>query len=206
MGSYAHDVFRQVLSQVREVEAAAARAQEEGFPTAAPILRRAGLVLAIAAIDSYFHEQAVLHLVNVGKQNSQDAARVANYLQSVSAATVSGPSAESYVRLRLSYKTLVAPNSISAMLSAAGFDPGDIWHDVCSSLGSRPERVQLQLQFTYDRRNQIAHEGDWDFVQLDFREMHQVHLSDCVAFVVSLAESVDASLESRAAAGVLPCP
>lgn len=194
MASFALDVFRRLLSQVDEVEASAVRAEGEGLSSVAPILRRAGYVLAVAALDTFFHEHAVVVLVASGHVELSDAARVASYLKNVSAATVNGPSAESHVRLQLSYKTLVGPKAITAMMDAAGLDSGTVWHDVSFAMGSRPDRVQMQLQILYDRRNQIAHEGDWDFVQLDFRVMEQVHLADCVRFLVSLAEAMDAAL------------
>lgn len=194
MASFAHDVFRRLLSQVDEVEASAVRAEGQGFSSVAPILRRAGYVLAVAALDTFFHEHAVVVLVASGRVDLSDAARVANYLRNVSAALVNGPSAESHVRLQLSYKTLVGPKTITAMMDAAGLDSGSVWHDVSFAMGSRPDRVQMQLQLLYDRRNQIAHEGDWDFVQLDFRVMEQVHLADCARFLVSLAEAMDAAL------------
>lgn len=130
-------------------------------------------------------------LVAGAKAGQTDAARVANYVQKVSAATVSDLSAESHIRLQLTYKTLVGPKSITAMLTAAGRVDYKVWHDVSYSMGSRPDRVQMQLQLFYDRRNQIAHEGDWDFIQLDFRQVKQAHLADVVGFAVSLAEAMD---------------
>ncbi len=167
------------------------RAETQGFPAAAPILRRAAYVLAVAAVDTYFHEQAVVLLLSAAQSDATSAARVANYLQNVPAVTVASQSAESHIRLRLSYKTLVGPKSITTMLIASGRDESAIWHNSSFAMGNRPDRVQMQLQLFYDRRNQIAHEGDWDFVQLDFRAMQAVHLADCVKFGTSLAEAMD---------------
>ena len=192
MASLALDVFRRLLAQVDEIEAVAGRAESEGYALAAPVLRRSAYVLAVAAIDTYFHELAVRLLAPAGKANLTDAARVADYLQRVSAATVNGPSSESHVRLQLSYKTLVGPKSVTSMLTAAGRKGDVVWHDVSYAMGSRPDRVQMQLQLFYDRRNQIAHEGDWDFIQLDFRKMEQAHLADVVRFAVSLTQAMDA--------------
>ncbi|MBV9096523.1 MAG: hypothetical protein JO079_00570 [Frankiaceae bacterium] len=192
--SLALDVFRRLAEQVAVVEDAAARAEIGGFPLAAPVLRRAGYVLAVAALDTYFHERAIPLLAAAARNNAVQAGAVANYCQSVNAQDVTGLSAESHIRLRLSYKTLVAPKAIDSMLAAAALNPLTVWRDVAFAMGSRPDRVQGQLQLVYDRRNQVAHEGDWDFIQLDFRAMDRTHLQDCVGFVGDLAEKIDAVL------------
>src|ERR1022692_3880295 len=112
MSSLALDIFNRLISQVDEVEAAAARAEADGFAATAPILRRSGFVLAVASIDTYFHEQPARLLAAAALRSPAEASTVANYAQSVSAADVSGPTGESHIRLRLSYKTLVSPRSI----------------------------------------------------------------------------------------------
>ena len=194
MSSLALDIFRRLIEQVEEVETFAARAETQGYQSAAPILRRSAFVLAVAGIDTYFHEQAARLLATAAKVNTAAAATVANYLGRVTSADVSGSTGESHIRLSLSYKTLVGPSSIDAMLAAATLDPSVVWRDVAFRQGTRPDRLRLQLQLLYDRRNQIAHEGDWDFVQLDFRIVAQVHLADCVRYGTELAQAMDAIL------------
>lgn len=191
MSSLALDIFNRLIAQVDEVEAAAARAETGGFATTAPILRRSGFVLAVASIDTYFHEQAARLLTAAALRSTAEAAIVSNYAQSVSATDVSGPAGESYIRMRLSYKTLVSPRSIDAAMTAAGIDMSRIWLDTAFALGTRPDRLQLQLDLLYDRRNQIAHEGDWDLVQLDFRNMEKAHLADCTRYASTLTRSMD---------------
>jgi hypothetical protein len=191
MSSLALDIFNRLLSQVDEVEAAAARAEISGFAATAPILRRSGFVLAVASIDTYFHEQAARLLTAAALRSPAEASAVANYAQSVSASDVSGHSGESHIRMRLSYKTLVAPRSIDAAMTAAGIDMAIVWRDTAFALGTRPDRLKLQLELLYDRRNQIAHEGDWDFIQLDFRDMEKAHLSDCTQYASRLTREMD---------------
>lgn len=66
-----------------------------------------------------------------------------------------------------------------------------IWRDAAFALGTRPDRLKLQLNLFYDRRNQIAHEGDWDLIQFDFRNMEKVHLTDCTKYASSLTRAMD---------------
>lgn len=191
MSSLALDVFRRLLEQVEEVEKAATRGEADGHSDAAPILRRSAFVLAVAGIDTYFHEQAARLLYASAKSSQIDAARVAAYIGRISATDASGVSGESYIRMGMSYKTLVAPSGIDSAITAWGGDPVAAWRDSAFALGTRPDRLRLQLELIYDRRNQIAHEGDWDRVQLDFRVMERVHLADCVRHLTEVAESID---------------
>jgi hypothetical protein len=191
MSSLALDIFNRLIQQVAAVEDAAARAEVDGYPATAPILRRSGYVLAVASIDVYFHEQAARLLTTAAQRSTAEAANVANYAQSVSAVDVSGAAGESHIRMRLSYKTLVSPKGIDSALSAAGIDPSIVWRDTSFAMNTRPDRLRLQLDLLYDRRNQIAHEGDWDLVQLDFRSMEKAHLADCTRYASELIHSMD---------------
>jgi hypothetical protein len=191
MSSLALDIFNRLISQVDEIEAAAARAATDGFAATAPVLRRSGFVLAVASIDTYFHEQATRLLTAAALRSAAEATVVANYAQNVSGSDVSGTAGESHIRMRLSYKTLVSPKSIDAAMTAAGIDPSIVWRDTAFALGTRPDRLRLQLDLLYDRRNQIAHEGDWDLVQLDFRNMEKAHLDDCTRYASTLTGAMD---------------
>jgi len=191
MSSLALDIFNRLISQVDEIEAAAARAETDGFAATPPILRRSGFVLAVASIDTYFHEQATRLLTAAALRSAAEANAVANYAQNVSAGDVSGAAGASHIRMRLSYKTLVSPRSIDAAMTAAGIEMSTVWRDTAFALGTRPDRLRLQLDLFYDRRNQIAHEGDWDLVQLDFRNMEKAHLDDCTQYASRLTHAMD---------------
>ena len=189
-GSFALAVFDRLIEQVDQIEAVA-KQMDTTNPESAPVLRRSALVLAVAALDTYFHEQAAVRLREAALRGTPHDARVANFLRNVSAADVSGPAGESYIRLRLGFMTLVAPNRIDATIAAWGGDVPTIWRDYCFGRGSREDRERRQIELLYDRRNQIAHEGDWDPIQLDFRPMTQSHLDDCVTALRSFAEGID---------------
>src|SRR5260370_42243101 len=98
MSSLALDIFNRLISQVDEIEAAAARAETDGFAGTAPVLRRSGFVLAGASIDTYFHEQATRLLTAAALRSAAEATVVANYAQNVSGSHVSGMGRDSQVR------------------------------------------------------------------------------------------------------------
>lgn len=194
MTSLALDIFERLIGQVDQVEVAAFRAERDGHFEDAPILRRSAFVLAVASIDTFFHEHAVDLLRAAALRSGSDAVSVANYCKSVSATDVAGPYGEEHIRMRLSYKTLVSPRSIDTALGAAGLDFESIWRHTAFELGTRPERLRIQLELLYDRRNQIAHEGDWDYIQLEFRNMERAHLKDCTTNLRTLARTMDTHL------------
>src|SRR3712207_6962042 len=74
-------LFRSV-EQVEEIEAAAVRAESEGFGSTAPILRRSAFVLAVASIDTYFHEQATRLLTATAAKGSTRSEEHTSELQS----------------------------------------------------------------------------------------------------------------------------
>lgn len=187
------DVFHRLIDQVDEIEAVAARVETEDREVAA-ILRRSGFLLAVAALDAYFHERGIALLHWAALQSHANAVNVANYLRSVSASDVSGSTGDAHIRLRLSFKTLVSPGSIDTLLTTATLNADQLWLGVALEKSSRPDRMKLLLNLLYDRRNQIAHEADWDPALLNLRPMEQVHLSECVAHVRAVVEGMDHQL------------
>jgi hypothetical protein len=192
--SLALNIFHRLLDQVAEIEAVATRMEVDPQDTSAPILRRSAYVLAVAALDFYFHECGVELLAVHAKLGAVQATDVANYVKSVSAVNVSGPQGESYLRLRLSFKTLASPSAIDSLLTAVGQDPNAMWLSVAFAMNNRPDRIRRLSELVYDRRNQIAHEADWDLAQLDFRPMGRANLSDCVDHIRALIEAFDSIL------------
>ncbi|WBU38446.1 hypothetical protein [Homoserinibacter sp. YIM 151385] len=189
----AMDIFRRLMTQVDEVESAAAEADLRGA-IAGPILRRSGYVLTVAALDSYFHERGIEMLATYARSGTTPSVTVANYVGSVAATVLAGPTAESHVRLRLSFKTLVAPDKIDSMIIASGRDPGPVWMNVAMDVASRPDRLRRLSELVFDRRNQIAHEADWDVGRLDFRPMYKSTLDECREHVTTIVEGFETHL------------
>lgn len=157
----------------------------------AALMRRACIVLTVAALDSYLHERGVELLVAEAGRGTREAGTIAAYLGSVSAGQITGPSAAGYIRYRLSYKTLAAPSRIDELLEAVGVDAGEVWLDISIKAGSRPDRFRRLTDLQYDRRNQIAHEADWDPVAREFRDVRDVHVDECLSHVQTLVTELD---------------
>jgi hypothetical protein len=192
VNSPAQVVFDRLVQQVDEVKAAAGREQAAGHTTTGPVLLRSAIVLTVAAFDTYVHERGLALLRDYAARGNTEAQSVATFLGGgVTPSDVSGASAELFIRYRLSYRTLVAPNKVDEVFKASDVDHERTWLLASIAMGSRPDRVRALVQLPYDRRNQIAHEGDWDSVALDFRPIEQAHVDDCVSHLRSLVTEFD---------------
>ena len=195
MSSAALVVFERLMEQVSAVRAAAGREAAGGHHGTGPVLLRSAVVLSVAAFDTYVHERGVELLKDRAASGATEASDVARFLGGgTTAADITGGSAELFIRYRLSYRTLVSPLKVDEVIAASGRDAERVWLEVALALGSRPDRLRALVQLQYDRRNQIAHEGDWDSVALDFRPLEEVHLDDCVRCLEGLAQHLDALL------------
>lgn len=184
--SNAAALFTRLIEQVRKIESIAATFDKD--VESAQILRRSAYVLAVAAIDSYFQEYALERLVEALDSGDPDTlSRIRTYLGGVSEDELSGEHRASYVAYRLGYKTLVSSTQIDAAIAAWGGNPDAVWREHAIKSSSRDERVKRELDIVYDRRNQIAHQGDWDRSDYSFRAMEQQHLESCLRILSSIA-------------------
>jgi hypothetical protein len=187
-------LFERLCAQVEKVRAAAAQEGVRGDGETAAVMLRACIVMTVAALDAYMHERGVEMLVAHARTGAAEARAVAGFLGRLRATDVSGTSAAGLIRYRLSYQTLTGPNKIDKLLESAGHDCEDVWLKVAMAAGTRPDRMRRQTELQTDRRNQIAHEADWDPVALDFRHIDDAHVADCLAHVRAVAANMDAAL------------
>ena len=61
-----------------------------------------------------------------------------------------------------------------------------------SGWGRKPARLRTLAQLQFDRRNQIAHEGDWDAIAVDFRACLDAHVNDCIGNLDGIVSQLEA--------------
>ncbi|WP_062530881.1 hypothetical protein [Demequina rhizosphaerae] len=193
--SVALAAFDRLIGQAEELERVAS-ALDVDDPVGAPIVRRSGFVLAVAALDSFFRAIGEERLRHAAACGGASVGAVASYLERVSSAELGTDARDSLIRYRLGFKTLVSPQSVDRLIKAWGGDPEEVWFAVALAEGSRPDRVRREIDLINDRRNQIAHEGDWDAAQFGFRRMTTIHLTDCTAALRAHANAFDEVLAS----------
>jgi hypothetical protein len=183
-------LFNDLKSRVSALEALGKKQQLAGSTSEAESIFRACIVLTVSAFDAFMHEKASELFLTKSASSPQVALSVAAYLNT-SANRVIAPDAASVVRYHLSFKTLVATYAIDKVISTAGNDSAATWRDIGILRGHRESRLRNSLDLFVDRRNQIAHEGDWDPASLELRHISETHVYDCQEAISAVAEGID---------------
>jgi hypothetical protein len=182
-------LFDELTKRVHDLISFGEQQEAAGFVDAAQSIYRACVVLAVSALDAYMHERAA-EVFTTAVQTPEAAHSIATYLSS-NINQLHPPGVASIVRYRLSFKTLVAPNAIDQVIQASGSDPKQVWQAIGMALGSRESRLRNMLDLQVDRRNQIAHEADWDPARLAFRRISAVDVRDCIDCIEKAVNGID---------------
>lgn len=189
----ASTIYHRQMAQYNMMLDSSNREFEAGNAEASEVIHRLCIVLLISAFDTYMHEQGARLLDRHQRTTPEARERVQQYL-GLDESVLRGESANGYIRLGLSYKTLVAPASLNKIFRACGLDPDRIWRDLAVAKQSRPDHMQAQLQLQYDRRNQIAHNADWDSIETDFRHITRSHVADCYRSLDDIIDGLESIL------------
>ncbi|WP_144043007.1 hypothetical protein [Kytococcus schroeteri] len=184
------EVFEALIKHVEHLTESGNRCDAQGAQEAAEVHFRSAVMMAIAALDSYIHELGARKLVATIGHSSEDLSRAARYLNA-NECDFTTNSPEKYVRYHLTKKTLASPKQIDRLFEAIGLNPEEVWRHVAIELRSREDRVRGQLQLQFDRRNQIAHEGDWYSRDVQFRPISASHVTDCMKGVSDFVHALD---------------
>jgi len=126
-------------------------------------LLRASLVMAVSAMDAYFHAK-VLRYVVVHSKSRKPSKRLLNERITVRDFIEGQRKERSFTALRaaiernLSYQSLQHPDNIADALNLIGVS--DFWGRVAKKLGKSKDGLRKEISSIVRRRNQIAHEGD----------------------------------------------
>lgn len=171
LGSRASEIYAALIQQGDSLLQGSATLASSGATTAADAARRGALLFYVASIDSYFHElglELLMARLNSDDARHKEAARA--YLGLNQEKLESGPTEQS-VRMKLSFKTLVDPEKIDQLLTACALPSGAIWEFAGERVLKQAKILRAALQIQYERRNKIAHEGDWDHLRFGFRDI-----------------------------------
>jgi hypothetical protein len=185
-------LYETLTQRVRELLAVGTREEASGALSNAESTYRACVVLTVAAFDAFMHEKGTEVFTRTLRTDPQIAPAMASYLGQPAAAgglTVSDPTL--LIRYCLSFKTMTTPGAIDKAIEASGQDPNVVWKNAAIAQSSREQRMKNTLSLQCDRRNLIAHEGDWDPVQLALRHIAESHVLDCIGGVGSVVSGFD---------------
>ncbi|MFF4715053.1 HEPN domain-containing protein [Streptomyces eurythermus] len=174
----ADSLFLLLSSRVEALEDVAITQAEEGNAESAESIFRACVLLAVSSLDAFIHEKAVEIYLDRVVNSPATLPTIASYL-GVSPSDLQTATAASLIRYRLSFKTLVSPEKIDDAIDAGGSQSSSVWKAIGIATGARESRLRNALTLQVDRRNQIAHEGDWDPVDVTLRHISVSHSQDC---------------------------
>jgi hypothetical protein len=187
MASAAYNLYGRLSKRIEELHALC---KEAGRGETQESIYRACLVLTVASLDAYVHEKAAELYSAALRGPTPPATKMSTYL-GVPAQNLQQASRLSLIRYRLSFKTLVFPDKIDEAIEASGVSAPTVWRSIGIDSGARESRLRNALQLQVDRRNQIAHEGDWDVIDFDFRHISSSHVYDCAKCISGVVEGLE---------------
>ncbi|MEV4036333.1 HEPN domain-containing protein [Streptomyces umbrinus] len=185
----ADSLFALLNSKVEDLEAVAITQAETGSAESAESIFRACVLLTVSSLDAFVHEKSVEIYLDRLANASSAVPKIASYLK-VSPSDLQAPTTASLIRYKLSFKTLVSPEKIDEAIEASGSQSSTVWTDIGIATGARESRLRNALTLQVDRRNQIAHEGDWDPVDVALRHISVSHSQDCRKCIKAVVEGL----------------
>ncbi|MFF2939465.1 HEPN domain-containing protein [Streptomyces niveus] len=187
----ADSLFTLLDSRVEALEAVASSQSEAGSIQSAESIFRACVLLAVSSLDAFIHEKSVAIYLDRLAKSSAAIPKIASYIK-VSPSDLQSPTAAGLIRYKLSFKTLVSPEKIDEAIEASGSQSSTVWKDIGIATGARESRLRNALTLQVDRRNQIAHEGDWDPADVALRHISASHSQDCRKCIKSVVDGLGA--------------
>ncbi|MFG3077877.1 HEPN domain-containing protein [Streptomyces sp. NPDC048225] len=185
----ADSLFSLLNSRVEDLESVAILQSKAGSSGSAESIFRACVLLAVSSLDAFVHEKSVEIYLNRIATSPPALPAIASYLR-VSTSELQSATAASLIRYKLSFKTLVSPDKIDEAIDASGSQSSTVWKDIGIATGARESRLRNALDLQVDRRNQIAHEGDWDPVDVALRHISVSHSQDCRRCIKAVVEGL----------------
>ncbi len=126
-------------------------------------LYRAALVLAVSAMDAYYHAKVLHYIIAESKKKSASKSLLNTKItveDFVRGNTMKRRNAalRSAMERHLSYESFQAPEKIKNALNLIGVE--DFWTKVARKMNLQKKEVTRKIEGIVKRRNQVAHEGD----------------------------------------------
>ncbi len=158
---------------------------------------RAGLTMAVSALDHYVHERTLQGMLDVYLGSRPHTAaydrfnmRIQSLHQGLIAPVGSVQWLESEIRHALSFRTCQKPEDVADAMRL--FSDAILWPTVGGQLGLPHADVKGRLTLIVDRRNKIAHEFDNEPTGLGLRwPMSYILVDDTASFIESVVHAID---------------
>lgn len=166
-------------------------------------LLRASLVMAVSAMDAYFHAKVCRYVIAHSKK-AETGSRLMN-LRITVADFVRGnglryrnAALRAAVERHLYLQSLQTPENIADAVALIGVS--DFWNSVAAEMGQEAKGVRKRLSAISRRRNQIAHEGDLSQSKLRRNKSHSIsrkYTRDALDFVGVLVCAANKVIDAK---------
>lgn len=166
-------------------------------------LLRSGLVMAISAVDAYYHSKIIAHVIKAAKRNEMPAklAKTRICVQDfIEAQYYERPmmALRNSLNESLGYQSLQTSEKISDSLSLIGVSK--FWDEVSKRMNMNKKDIEKDLKHFVKRRNQIAHEGDLSQSTRTRNKSLDIQpktVNDALGFIKKLIEKSEAEINHQ---------
>lgn len=159
---------------------------------------RAQYVLLVSAFDFYVHDvvrSGMIETLEGEREQSKAFEKFSiplKYIQAIMRSD-SLESKKAFVSKAIKEVTekdsYQAPQNVERALSLIAVSK--IWSTIANDLAMPANDIKRRLNLIVNRRNQIAHEADYDTLKAAKRSMSQEDMSDTLQFVTNVVEAID---------------
>ncbi len=160
-------------------------------------LYRAALVMAVSAMDAYFHAKVLRYVVEQSKKQ-EPSESLMNHKITVSdfvrgnTMKRRNSALRSAIARQLSFQSFQQPKDIKQACNLIGVI--DIWNKLADKLSADKDDIQKTIKGIVDRRNKIAHEGDVSQsvkARNAHREIQPKMVKDALVLITNVVEAAD---------------
>lgn len=162
-------------------------------------LLRMEIVMAVSALDQYIHQVVVEKATDTLRNGRKIPANFSKLLlsyDSLDNILKSGNISDVIVfverdlRLKLSWRSFQQPDKISEALKY--ISDYNVWAEISTRMSKEVSAVKQQLELIVKRRDCIAHEADYDYINYCQYPISDIMCSTAVNFIIELVFIIDA--------------
>lgn len=172
-------------------------------------LLRSHFVLGVSSFDTYFHTLILDALMADYRRNEFDSLRyiditlgdIASLIKMKDDDLAKEQAILAAIRKGLSKDSFQSPKSIEYAMNMIKIR--NIWskisgiNGISRISGVASEDIKKELSVIILRRNKIAHESDYDYVNMNYLPIQRRDVDDACGFLIAFVEAVDALVCSR---------
>lgn len=194
--------FKQNINEIQKISDLY-KFNKQQFNNAVDIdgLLRMELVMGVSALDQYIHQVVVERVIDILRNRGKIPVNFSKLLlsyDSLNDVLQSGNIQDAIVlierdlRLKMSWRSFQQPDKITEALKY--ISDHNVWKEISILMNREVSAVKQQLELIVKRRDCIAHEADYDYINLCQYPISDVMCTTAVNFIIELVFMIDAMI------------